>query len=87
MPAKRNEKPDMLTLDRFEEASQIVISDELESPEDAAKRTVMTAHGLDYEASEEYEDESGNEDAAEGTDESSDEEVSEETSEDTSASE
>ena len=63
----------------YEEASQIVISDELESPEDAAKRTVMTAHGLDYEASEEYEDESGNEDAAEGTDESSDEEVSEET--------
>ena len=49
----------------FEEASQIVISEEFESPEAAAKRTVMTAHGLEYDPTAELEDETDEEEAAE----------------------
>ena len=60
----------------FEEASQIVISEEFESPEVAAKRAVLTAHGLEYDPDAELEDEMEEEDAAE--DEAiSDEEASE----------
>ena len=61
----------------FEEASQIVISEEFESPEAAAKRTVMTAHGLEYDPTAELEDETDEEEAAED-EEKPDEEVSEE---------
>ena len=64
----------------FEEASQIVISEELESPEVAAKRTVMTAHGLEYDPTAELEDEMDEEEAAED-EENPDEEVSEEAEE------
>ena len=64
----------------FEEASQIVISEELESPEAAAKRTVMTAHGLEYDPTAELEDEMDEEEAAED-EENPDEEVSEEAEE------
>ena len=64
----------------FEEASQIVISEELESPEVAAKRTVMTAHGLEYNPTAELEDEMDEEEAAED-EENPDEEVSEEAEE------
>ena len=64
----------------FEEASQIVISEELESPEVAAKRTVMSAHGLEYDPTAELEDEMDEEEAAED-EENPDEEVSEEAEE------
>ncbi|HAV26768.1 MAG TPA: hypothetical protein DCX23_00370, partial [Lachnospiraceae bacterium] len=64
----------------FEEASQIVISEELESPEVAAKRTVMTAHGLEYDPTAELEDEMDEEEAAED-EENPDEEISEEAEE------
>lgn len=64
----------------FEEASQIVISEELESPEVAAKRTVMTAHGLEYDPTAELEEEM-NEEAAAEDEENPDEEVSEEAEE------
>ena len=64
----------------FEEASQIVISEEFESPEAAAKRTVMTAHGLEYDPTAELEDETDEEEAAED-EEKPDEEVSEEAEE------
>ena len=64
----------------FEEASQIVISEELESPEVAAKRTVMTAHGLEYDPTAELEEEMDEEEAAED-EENPDEEVSEEAEE------
>ena len=60
----------------FEEASQIVISEEFESPEVAAKRAVLTAHGLEYDPDAELEDEMEEEDAAED-EEISDEEASE----------
>ena len=65
----------------FEEASQIVISEEFESPEAAAKRTVMTAHGLEYDPTAELEDETDEEEAAED-EEKPDEEVSEESADD-----
>ena len=65
----------------FEEASQIVISEEFESPEAAAKRTVMTAHGLEYDPTAELEDETDEEEAAED-EEKPDEEVSEEPADD-----
>ena len=48
----------------FEEASQIVISEEFESPEIAAKRAVMTAHGLEYDPDAEFEDEMEEEDVS-----------------------
>ena len=64
----------------FEEASQIVISEELESPEAAAKRTVMTAHGLEYDPTAELEDEMDEEEVKED-EENPDEEVSEEAEE------
>ena len=64
----------------FEEASQIVISEELESPEAAAKRTVMTAHGLEYDPTAELEDETDEEEVKED-EENPDEEVSEEAEE------
>ena len=60
----------------FEEASQIVISEEFESPEIAAKRAVMTAHGLEYDPDAEFEDEMEEEDVSED-EETPDEDASE----------
>ena len=73
----------------YEEASQIVIPDDLESPEDAAKRTVMTAHGLEYDPDENAEeaDAEGDDraDAESADDENADAETADEDSADTEA--